>query len=129
MIQVFRVEHCDTRIGPFQTDDEFTQFLAENTNGPTPNEDGIPFSIIPWYYKFGCIDIKTLCEWFKIETMSYKNVLRRLNDLGFVVREYLVEDDCYMIGKSKKQVAFDADLCYQENLVETHDMGKLLKGD
>ncbi len=28
MLQVFRVEHKDTRLGPFQTDSEFTQRLA-----------------------------------------------------------------------------------------------------
>lgn len=127
MIEVFRIEHQKLGIGPFQFDDEFTQFLAENTTGPFPHNDGLPLHEIPWTYRFGCLSVQSLREWFDLDCLNFKTTLRKLDQLGFVLKEYLVEDGDYIISDSGKQVCFSVTYAKSEGLVETHKVTKLIE--
>lgn len=125
MIQVFRVQHKDTKVGPFQTDNEFTQYLAEHTRGPEPDRDGLALWTIPWSYVFGCLSIEDLKQWFVVKDISIKQVCTNLDALGFRVVEYLVEDGKYKIGKSRNQVAFGASWSEDGGLFQVHPMSIL----
>lgn len=82
MIQIFRVQHKETKVGPFQTDNDFTQHLAEHTNGPYPDRDGLGLAFIPWTYVFGCLNIESLKQWFTIRDIAIEDVCDQLEALG-----------------------------------------------
>lgn len=132
MLQVFRVEHRQTRVGPFQTDTEFTQRLARQASEqPTlkhPGEDGLGLANIPWFYVFGCHDLASLRSWFLLGCSDEENkdIVRQLHQMDFVLAEYLVEADRYCLGDSQVQLAFDADDCRREGLVAYHAIDELL---
>lgn len=131
MRQVFRVEHKDTRLGPFQTPGEFTQALARRASEiglRHPGEDGLPLGNIPWSYVFGCPDLATLRLWMfhGTDDQESKHIVRCLRARGFVLAEYLVEDDRFIMGDSQTQLAFDADDSRDEALVDYRDLAELL---
>lgn len=126
MLQVFRVQHKETKVGPFQTDNDFTQHLAEHTKGPEPDRDGLSLWTIPRSYVFGCLSIESLKRWFAFKDVSIEQVCVELDVLGFRVVEYIVEDGKYKIGKSQKQVAFDASWSEDVGLFQVHPMSILL---
>lgn len=127
MIQIFRVQHKETKIGPFQTDNDFTQHLAQHTNGPYPDRDGLSLGFIPWSYVFGCLSIESLKQWFMIGDIAIEDVCDQLEALDFCVIEYLVDDGDYIIGDSRKQVAFNASWSAFDGLTQVHPMSILLK--
>lgn len=127
MIQIFRVQHKETKVGPFQTDNDFTQHLAEHTNGPIPYHDGLDLGFIPWTYVFGCLSVESLKQWFTIGDIAIEDVCDQLESLGFCVVEYLVEDGDYIIGDSRKQVTFCASWSEDDMLTQVHPMSILLK--
>lgn len=127
MIQIFRVQHKETKIGPFQPDNDFTQYLAKHTNGPESERDGLGLWTIPWSYVFGCLSIESLKQWFAFKDVSIEQVCAELDALGFRVVEYLVDDGDYIIGRSRKQVAFNASWSEDDVLTQVHPMSILLK--
>lgn len=133
MRQIYRIEHQKTRIGPFQTHDDFTQQLAmkagENPNLKCPVDDGLPLGFIPFSFVFGALDIASLKQWFFLGQTIQENetIIHKLKEKGFVLAEFLVpEEDC-LVGLSQQQVAFDADNAKEEGLVAYHELDMLLK--
>lgn len=132
MLQIYRVQHKVTNVGPFQTSGEFTQALATKALArpelKSPGEDGLPLGHLPFCFVFGCPDIDALKKWFLLGETSAENehIILSLKKQGFVLAEYLVEADDYQLSKSGTQVAFDAFNCRDEGLVEFHDLGDLL---
>lgn len=133
MYQVFRIEHKTTRVGPFQTNDPFTQGLAQRATQSRylrcPGDDGLSLANIPWHYVFGCPSLETLKRWFFLGRTVEENeaIVQELDTRGFVLREYLVEDDVIFFGRSHLQVVFDASHCRREGLVEQHSLAALLQ--
>lgn len=134
MLQVFRVEHKETKCGPFQTLSAFTQELAtktsRNQNLVSPGNDGLPLGHMPYGFVFGCLDLESLREWFLLGESAAENaqIGRTLAKMGFVLAEYLVEYGDYRVSKSRIQVAFDALICEEEGLVQYHDLLELFSG-
>ena len=67
ILTVYRVEHKETRNGPFQTPHPFTQKLAAKVNPkawPFPSNDGFLLHAIPFSYVFGCPSIQLLKSLF-----------------------------------------------------------------
>lgn len=126
MIQVFRIEHAITKIGPFQTDTEFTQYLATHTSGPRPCTDGLSLSRLPWCYKFGCLSVHTLKQWITVDDIALSEIVTKLTDLGFVLVEYLVEKTKCRVGRSETQLAFDPFCAHNDGLFEIYPLTKLL---
>ena len=132
MLQIFRVEHRDTRVGPFQTDSPFTQALAARANQrqqlKLPQDDGLLMGNLPFYFVFGCPSLDSLKAWILAGDVPAENrpVTEALAVEGFVVAEFLVEAEDYRMGVSGLQVAFDADSCREEGLVVFHGMDALL---
>jgi hypothetical protein len=133
MLQIYRVEHKDTGVGPYQTQDEYCQHLAKRTaynhRLRAPGDDGLYMAFIPHFYVFGCLDLLRLKEWFFLGDSTQENdeIVASLSQKGFRVAEYLVEPDSCRVSATKIQVAFDADECKSEGLVEHHDLNVLLK--
>lgn len=133
MYEVFRIEHETSLVGPFQTDDLFCQELAEKANRSrrlrSPGDDGLGLANIPWDYAFGCLSLEALKEWFLLGNTpeENRNIVKQLDEKGFVLAVFLVEDDHIFIGRSQLQVAFNAKACRRENLVETHPLRYLLQ--
>lgn len=132
MLHAYRIEHRHTRVGPFQTDDPFTQELAvvacRNPAIPSAYEDGLGLSDIPFRFVFGCPDLDSLRTWFLPYRCVEANrqVLLQLQERGFVLSEYLVDDGDYRLSKSGIQVAFDAAEARREGLAEDHDIFTML---
>lgn len=132
MLQVFRIEHTTTKIGPFQTNDEFTQELAAKAIAcpilKSPGDDGLPLGYIPFSFVFGCLDVATLKKWFMFGDASpeHMQVVQTLREKGFHLAEFLVEEGDYQVSTSGVQVAFDAANCRYEGLVQYHDLASLL---
>jgi hypothetical protein len=133
MLQVFRVEHKHSRVGPFQTNHEFTQNLARRASIchhlKHPGDDGLGLGDIPWCYVFGSPDLESLKRWVLLGDGITENerIVQQLDALGFVLAEYLVESDRYLMGASGNQLAFDARESREEALVEYHQLAELLK--
>ncbi len=131
MLQVFRIEHKDTQVGPFQTNTEFTQELARRATAQSqlraPHADGLGLGFLPYIYVFGCLDLDSLREWFLLGQTLQENrdILARLQAMGFVLSEYLVNDGDYRIGRSGLQVAFASCNCRDEGLVVFHELSTL----
>lgn len=134
MIEVYRIEHRETGIGPFQTRDEFTQMLAKRLTDnqghfPHPGDDGLGLGNIPWWYSFGCPTINTLKRWvlLGINVQENDSIIKKLDEMGFVLKHYLVEKDQVIMGLRKTQLAFgkeeDCDSC----ISESHPLGVLMK--
>lgn len=132
MLEVYRVEHKTTRMGPFQTPSPFTQRLAELANNcgqlKSPGTDGLPLGNIPFFFVFGSPGLPALRRWLLLGDTPEENaqIVATLDELGFVLAEYLVEEDSYLMGLSKLQVAFDADACREESLVNYHPLQQML---
>ena len=130
---IYRVEHRSTGVGPFQTNLPFTQGLAfRAVNDPelrNPNDDGLLPSMMPWDWVFGAPSLEALKRWallgFSIE--ENEAIVAKLSELGFVLSEYVVEEGQFRTGASGLQVAFDAQSCKQEGLVEQRDLRELLE--
>lgn len=133
MLQVYRVEHKETKVGPFQTNDHFTQQLARRaTLNPllrSPFYDGISMASLPYWYVFGCLDLPSLKRWMyqgeSIQENEY--ILQKLKARGFRLAEYLVESERVTVGVSRLQVAFDAEESVNQGLVDYHDLDILLR--
>jgi hypothetical protein len=126
MIEVYRIEHKETGIGPFQTSDEFTQDLAKlltMNKGyfPHPGDDGLGLGNIPWWYCFGCPTLNDLKRWVLLGANIHENesIVKKLDELGFVLKYYLVEEDQVIMGIRKTQLAFgkeeDSESCISES--------------
>lgn len=132
MIEIFRVEHKDTHIGPFQTSDPYLQELAKTAGEirylRNPYDDGLGLAWIPWAYVFGSPSLNALKRWVFLGGTFDANeaIVRELAKRGFVVAEYLVEEGDYRDSFSKLQVAFDAITAREEGLVRYHEMSMLL---
>lgn len=132
MIEIFRLEHRDTRKGPFQTNTPFMQDLAHKATHAeglkTPYQDGLGLADIPWIYVFGAPSLDALKRWVLLGADAGENqyIVQTLHAEGFVVAQYLVEDDYYLMGRSTLQVAFDAGSARREGLVSYEDVFSLL---
>ena len=132
MIPVYRIEHRDTHIGFFETNDPYTQELSKKACAirylKAPGDDGLYLVSIPRFYVFGSSTIKALKRWVFLGDNLKENdeIVFALRDRGFVLAEFLVNDDKYVEGWSKLQLLFDADECRREGLVEYRDMTELL---
>lgn len=133
MLQIYRVEHKDTGVGPYQTHDGYCQHLAKRTalnhRLRAPGDDGLYMVCIPHYFVFGCMSLPLLKEWFFLGDSIAENdeIVRNLMEKGFQLAEYLVEPDSCRVSVTKMQVAFDAEECKIDGLVEYHDLSVLLK--
>lgn len=130
---VYRVEHSATRVGPFQTPDDYTQELGVMATAregllKAPGDDGLPLGHLPWCYVFGCLDVANLKKWFFLGDTPADNaaILRTLKAKGFVLAEYLVEADDCRISTSGIQVAFYPTDAEDAGLVQYHDLESLL---
>lgn len=116
---LFRVEHKHTGIGPFQTDDAFTQSLAKKAAAqpqlPAPGDDGLGLGTIPWHWRFGCTSLEHLKIWLLLSDDAKHNRarLRTLHTKGFVLAEYRVSEDSLRKSLSGIQVAFEAAARYR----------------
>jgi hypothetical protein len=132
MLQIYRVQHNVTKVGPFQTSGEFTQALAKKAiarpNLKSPGEDGLPLGHIPFFFVFGCPDMDTLKKWFLLGETPAENerIILSLKQQGFVLAEYLVDADDYRLSTSGLQVAFDTFNAHAEGLVQFRDLDELL---
>lgn len=132
MFQVYRVEHKTTKIGPFQTNDPFTQELAQKANNNPhlkfPCDDGLPLGFIPFCFVFGSLTLSSLQQWFCVGNTKEENehIIHQLKEKGFILAEFLVEDKDCRVGYSQSQVAFDADSSKEEGLVMYHELDMLL---
>jgi hypothetical protein len=132
VIEVFRVEHRDTHIGPFQTPDPYLQELAKAAGNiaylRNPYDDGLGLAWIPWTFVFGCPSLNALKRWVFLGGTfdSNEEIVRELAARDFVVAEYLVEDGNYRTGFSGLQLAFDARTARDDGLVRHHEMKMLL---
>lgn len=129
---IYRIEHLATKVGPFQTDTEYTQSLAKKAAATqhlkSPGDDGLPLGHLPFSFVFGCPDIQSLKQWFFLGVTAEENerIVRTLKDMGFVLVEYLADSYDYELSRSGNQIAFDARNCVEEGLVQVHDIGILL---
>jgi len=132
MHHVFRVEHSVTRLGPFQTNEPFTQMLAGKAIArpelKSPGEDGLPLGHIPFSFVFGCVGLGNLQQWFLLgdACSDNKEIVDRLGLLGFRVGEYLVDDEDCWVSDSGIQAAFHAAHAREEGLVTYHHVGILI---
>lgn len=131
MFQVYRIEHTVTGTGPYQSNDEFTQNLAQkagvNRHLKSPGDDGLPLGWIPFCFVFGCLDLRSLKRWFFLGETWDENlsIIQTLKDKGFRLAEYLVEAENCRVSASGIQVAFDAYDSKDEGLVQYHDLNDL----
>lgn len=131
MLHAFRIEHRTTRVGPFQTPGELTQSLAkqalEKPGLLSPFEDGLGLADIPWAFVFGCPSLDTMREWvLSGDRHQDKRVLKKLEAQGFLLMEYRVPAGDYRMGRSGKQLAFDAISGREERRAHCHPLNKLL---
>lgn len=130
MLQVFRIEHRDTRVGPFQTYSSYTQKLvrwaSERRDLLSPWQDGL--GDLPWSYVFGCPDMDCLRQWFLLGNSPRENghIVRKLKDAGFVLAEYLVAADECRVSTSGIQLAFYPEQSREEGLVAYRGLDELL---
>ena len=126
MIEVYRIEHKETGLGPYQTRDEFTQMLAKRLTDnkgyfPHPGDDGLGLGYIPWWYSFGCPTLNDLKRWVLLGVNIQENdsIVKKLDELGFVLKHYLVEKEQVIMGIRKTQLAFgkkeDCESCISES--------------
>lgn len=133
MIQIYRIEHVVTKVGPFQTSDVFTQDLAKKAGISrylrSPGDDGLYLGFLPFCFVFGCKDLPSLKRWFFFgETVTEnERIVDELKQRGFVLAEFLVDSEDYKVSASGIQVVFDADMGRSNGLVEYHDLSALLK--
>lgn len=132
MLEVYRVEHTDTGIGPYQTNDTYTQSLAEKLNEKShlkrPFDDGILMSDVPFFYVFGCTSIDSLKDWFLLGNNPEDNytIVENLKNKGFRIAQFIVEPDYYEVGNSGMQVVFDSHRCKEDGLVQFHELDMIL---
>lgn len=114
MKEIYRIEHRETGVGPFQTNDPWIQtFLVKRLMDnkhyfPSPGDDGLGLGNIPHWFVFGCPTIETLKRWILLGSTIDENdqIIKRLSDMGFVLGHYLVESDLVREGCRNIQVAF-----------------------
>lgn len=130
MRQAFRIEHETTGKGPFQSDTALCQALAKAADArslPLPQNDGLALGNIPWFYVFGSPCLQTLRQWVLPDGRdAAMQTVQALQAEGFVLKEYLVDDDRHRMGHSKLQLALDAHSCEKEGLFERHSLEVLL---
>ncbi len=132
MLHAFRVEHPQTGRGPFQSDHDISTLLARKVDAmpelPPPGRDGLGLGHLPWAFVFGCPSLETLKRWILVgdDAAENESIVRRLRRRGFVLAEYLVEQENLRMGYSRQQLAFDAADSKEDGLVEYHDLGILL---
>lgn len=134
MIEVFRIEHKESRIGPFQQEkiDRFIAYMIRKAGRQrhlkAPIEDGIYLSHLPWTYVFGAPSIPKLKEWvfFGRRRDDNRRIVKALKKRDFTLAEYLVADGDYMPGQSGNQLLFCPDTSREEGLVQYHDLTVLL---
>jgi hypothetical protein len=133
VLHAYRIEHRETRVGPFQTEDPFTQQLAraadQNPALPHPDNDNLRFGLLPFRFVFGCADLDTLRAWFLPHDSEEANreILSQLQQRGFVLSEYLADEGDYRVARSGMQVVFDAAQCRRDGLAEDHDIFTMLE--
>lgn len=127
---LYRIEHKETNVGPFQTTDAFLQkmaaFLSLPFNlktYPSPWDDGIVLSSVPWFWVFGSPDLSTLMKWVSVGANYEENaqIYAHLQELGFVIRKFLVEEGDYRVSRSGMQVIFNAHTSRELELYEEMD--------
>lgn len=121
---VYRVEHADKSIGPFNfncwdLDDDSDVFelarlcrSCNSTEHPTAKQDGL--AELVWAYdekegrekhskdwRYACLDTETLGHWFQSEFRAF------LTKIRFIVHVYRVSG--FIPGTSGKQVVFHSD--------------------
>lgn len=134
MIEVYRVEHKETGVGPFQTDLALTQFLAKRLGAntsylPLPYEDGLGLADIPWWFVFGCPTIEDLKPWILLGLTVEENqrIVDQLDQLGFHIGYYVVEDSLFRMGRKGTQLVFGKSLYDDECQSDCLPIHKLLE--
>lgn len=134
MIEVYRVEHKETGIGPFQTRDDFTQKLAKRLSRnkgyfPHPGDDGLGLGHIPWWYSFGCPTLNDLKRWVLLGVNIAENdaIVKKLDEMGYCLKYYLVEEDQVIMGARKTQLAFGKEEDCESCISESYPLNILMK--
>lgn len=134
MIEVYRVEHKVTGVGPFQTNSEFCQKLVKNTQPvlyrlKNPHDDGLEIAYIPYTYVFGCPDINSMKQWILTGRCYDENyeIINTLDEMGFVLSNYLVHPADVRMSWSKIQLAFCPIDAKEEKLVSHLSIKELIK--
>ena len=135
MIEVFRIEHKESRIGPFQQEkpDRFIAYMIRKAcrqrRLKAPIEDGISLAHLPWTYVFGAPSIPKLKEWifFGRRYDDNRRIVKALKKRNFTLVEYLVADEDYVSGRSGNHLLFCPDTSREEGLIQYHDLDILFK--
>lgn len=134
MKEVFRIEHKETGIGPFQTRNDYTQKLAKRLTAnqwyfPHPGDDGLGLGNIPWWYSFGCPSLNDLKRWVLLGVNIQENetIIKTLDEMGFCVKYYLVEEDQVIVGWKKNQLVFGKEEDSETCISEIYPLSTLMK--
>ena len=135
MIEVFRIEHKETRVGPFQQEktDRFLRYMIVKAGRQcrlrAPMDDGLLLSHLPWTYVFGAPSVPKLKEWVFFGRRYEENlrIIKKLRNRGFILAEFLVEEGNFAIGRQGNQLLFCPDTPRDEGLVQYHDLNELFK--
>ena len=131
MIEVYRIEHKETKLGPFQTEGDYTQSLARKAGSVRylrdPLDDG--FYILPRGYIFGCDSLNLLKRWVFLGASFDENaeIVHRLDNLGFALAEYIVDRANCRTGRTGVQLMFNATQARKESLVSYQPLSRLLR--
>lgn len=134
-IDIYRVEHKETRIGPFvgyyvlnEQLHDVMQDIQQATNSMAPvNDFSILPSNLPYCMNFGCLSIDQLKDWFvkplDQELMTAKDFIEGLDKAQFVIAHYQAPKHTTKTGKSGMQVMYN---CYDTGLVQRIPLTTLL---
>lgn len=107
-MHVLRIEHKDSRLGPyfhpFESDVELAFMYSLHSEGkrwPSPDEDGMNAELIRFTdgWRFGWESLRSLRDWFDA------GHIQNLHDLGFHATLWEVEQDHHHM-RGEHQVAF-----------------------
>jgi hypothetical protein len=134
MIEVYRIEHKETGLGPYQTRDEFTQKLAKRLTRnqryfPHPGDDGLGLGNIPHWYSFGCPTLNDLKRWVLLGASIQENdsIIQKLDEMGFCMKYYLVEEDQVIMGWKKTQLVFGKEEDCEYCISDSYPLSVLMK--
>lgn len=109
-MDIWRIEHKNTNIGPFFSEEWMGDVLNcyyESNNYRTHPQPSIRASNIPYCMYCGCETFEAIFHWF-----DFDNVLAKLGKAGFVLRKFSIAEVFY---KDEFQVMFDR---YDAELIE-----------
>lgn len=133
---LYRIEHKETNVGPFQTRDPFLQKMADFLSMPynlrqfpSQWDDGIVLSSVPWFWVFGCEDLTTLMKWVSLGSTFEENtqIYLALQERGFVIRRFLVPDTDCRRSRSGMQTIFNADDARKEEMFEEMEFSDYIR--